>query len=34
MTPSKIGPTPVAETKMPTIRVAASIPSGPSLRVS
>ena len=34
MTPSKMSPTPIAETKKPTIRVAASIPSGPSLRVS
>jgi len=34
ITPSKIRPTPIAETKNPTMRVAASIPRGPIFRVS
>ena len=34
ITPSKMRPTPIAETKNPTMRVVASIPMGPILRVS
>ena len=34
ITPSKIRPTPIAETKNPTMRVVASMPMGPIFRVS